>query len=212
MERLALALALVLLLCAQALGAWDKGWNFRASSTFVTDGANETYVIDSGNGNAEEYPVTRNGVTFGWGSNQIGNVRDRLDTNDRRLAGTQWGNALAVFQVDLVGAADYIIDAAFGDPAGGATNIGAKFYDNTTVVATIANTSNSSGEFVDASGVNRTSAANWVANHATIQKTFATTTFKLELQQATSGMVHLFLSQVAAAAATPTRTLTGAGI
>ena len=181
--------------------AWDKGFNFRETAGFVTDGANETYAICS----AETYPTTRNSVTFGV-ENVFGwSTRDRLDTNDRRLAGVNWRSDKGLFRVDLEAADDYVIDLAYGDPSGGANNPDSKIYDNTTVLATIGPTTNGSGEFVDASGVNRTSAALWVSNRVTIQHTFATTTFFVSVSEAASALsplAHLFLSRVAAAGQT----------
>lgn len=44
----------------------DVGFDFRATSTFVTDPANCTYVID------DLYPTTRGGVTFGWAVHRAG--------------------------------------------------------------------------------------------------------------------------------------------
>lgn len=177
--------------------AFDKGWNFRDSAGFVTDGTNQTYVVGTA-GLWEIYPTTRNGTTFGWDNVASGNLRDRNSGNDPRLAGVQWSDVLRVFRIDLPSAADYNIDLALGDPGGGANSINSKVYDNTTLLTTISG-SNSSGEFKDANGTNHTSAANWVSNHATLLKTFASTIFKISAEGGLTPVTHVFLSQVATA-------------
>ncbi len=180
--------------------AWDKGFNFRDTSAFVTDGTNQTYVANTGGGVADLYPTTRNGVTFGWNTFLSGSTRDRIDTNDPRLAGVQWGSGTPVidFRVDLTATGDYSIDLALGDPAGGANSTNSIVYDNTTSLATIT-TASGSGQFVDASGVNRTSAALWVSGHATITKTFASTIFRVTSEVNLAPVTHVFLSQLSQA-------------
>jgi len=117
--------------------AWDKGFNFRGTSGYVTDGANETYVLLG-----DAYPVTRNGVTFGWLSAPSSGDRD--STIDRRLAGINYtandGASQRDFQIDLPAAGDYIISLALGDHGFTQTYQYWRLLDNTTVLATIADT------------------------------------------------------------------------
>src|SRR5205809_595690 len=91
--------------------SWDKGFNFRDSIGYVTDGTNETYVRDTG----DVYPVTRNAVTFGWNSNLGG--ADRNSAIDRRLAGLNYSSpgTSFTFQVDLTAPGTYDISLALGD-------------------------------------------------------------------------------------------------
>jgi hypothetical protein len=98
--------------------SWDKGFNFRQTSGFVTDGANETYVLSG-----DSYPATRNGVTFGWEDAPSGD-RDRNSGIDRRLAGMNFVSSAAGasayrFRVDLPAAGDYAVRLAIGDEANG---------------------------------------------------------------------------------------------
>ncbi len=188
--------------------AWDKGFDFRSTAAFVTDPTDCTYVQADGSAAGEIYPIIRNSVTFGWAPNadghNPGNTRDRDNAaGHEKISGVQWGaSGICEFQVDLPAPGDYIIDLALGDPAGGANNVFTKIYDGTvagTLLATIGPTSNSSGQFVDASGVNRTSASDWLTNRATITKTFATSIFTLTLEDQAGSptpISHLFLSQV----------------
>lgn len=95
---------------------WERGFNFRATVPYVDDRPPETYVIGS------QYPVTRNGVTFGWVGAANSNTRDRANTAgfDRRLAGINYasnGGSGLTFQVDLPGPGLYDLRAALGDPA-----------------------------------------------------------------------------------------------
>jgi hypothetical protein len=176
--------------------AWDKGFDFRDTAAFVTDGANCTYVDLVVGGNSA-YPVTRNGVTFGWNTQANINTRDRLNTNDPRLAGVQWGSGAPVldFRVDLLAVGDYAIDLGLGDETGGSGVVNSKAYDNTTLLATL-NAASATGHYVDATNIDRTSAANWVANHATVTKTFASTIFRITSETNTANISHVFLSQV----------------
>lgn len=181
--------------------AWDKGFNFRATTNFVTDGANETYgLLD------DIYPVTRNGVTFGWLT--ATDSRDRNAGVDRRLAGiNQRGNDAGInpanFQIDLSATGAHTLTLAGGDYSNGQI-LECKFLDNTTVFATPGNaTVTGAAEFVDASGVVRT-LANWPSQHATIQRTFTSTTFTIRLNAgATTGqsscLAHVFVSQAGTA-------------
>jgi hypothetical protein len=87
-------------------------WNFRASSAYVTDGANETYWL------GEAYPTTRNGRTAGFTTDLSANARDRDNTLDRRIAGCifQSNNGTQnIFRVDLNAAGDIDVRIALGD-------------------------------------------------------------------------------------------------
>jgi hypothetical protein len=92
--------------------SFDAGINFRATSGYVTDGANETYCL------ADAYPTTRGGVTFGWLDAVANDAQNRNSSLDRRLAGI---NAAGVantdvrFQIDLPSAGTYDVHLALGD-------------------------------------------------------------------------------------------------
>ena len=177
--------------------AWDKGFNFRATSGFVTDGSNETYVLE------EMYPTTRNGVTFGWNAGL--QTRDRNSSLDRRLAGSHFTNNTGtqrVFRVDLPSAQDYVISLALGDAQYAQAYLYWQLLDNTNSLAIIDDTDGTAGShFDDATGVDRTAAA-WPADNLTITKTFATTTLNCKIgspsaQAGASTLAHLFVSQAA---------------
>ena len=182
--------------------AWDKGFNFRATADYVTDGPDETYVL------GDIYPTTRNGVTFGWVTSAPDETRDRSTTVDVRLAGQNAidnTGASQNFRVDLTATGDYTIRLAAGD-ASFAQKIDVEFLDDTTVFSTVAdNVATAGGQFVDATGVTRTTAA-WPADNQTLARTFASTLFvvrcaALSATVNNSVLAHLFVSQAAAGAA-----------
>lgn len=109
--------ALSILFIVASFAAWtDAGFNFRATSGYVTDGTNETYVLAT-----DSYPTTRGGFTFGYVGTP-GESRDRDSGVDRRLAGIhQADNATAqyTFRVDLTSAGSYNVSIANGDTGTG---------------------------------------------------------------------------------------------
>ena len=182
--------------------AWDKGFNFRGSAAYVTDGANETYVTI-----ADVYPVTRNGVTFGWLATTNLSSVDRDSTVDRRLAGINYTqpNTLETFQVDLSATGDHAISCANGDTATAQLVQYVEIFDNATSKIVLSNASVAQDTYYDATNVNRTE-ANWPSQNAASTQTFATTTFKMQIGKNPAGFTvyaHLFLSLVAAAAGQP---------
>lgn len=146
------------------------GFNFRASSGYVTDAADDTYVLDS-----DAYPVTRGGRTFGWVTAPAGAV-DRTTGSDPRLAGIVYnstGGAPDDLQIDLSG--DMTFRVALGDTATGRSAYLDVRDGSGSKVNFAPATSGGAANYVDATGTNRTSAADWVTNNAaSAQYTFAT--------------------------------------
>jgi len=96
------------------------GYNFRATSTYVTDGGDDLFV-DGG----DSYPTNgTNGngqsSTHGW---EVGfssaNERNRNSSLDPRVAGVHFesGTTLITFRVDLEEAVDHEVALASGDAA-----------------------------------------------------------------------------------------------
>lgn len=179
--------------------AWDKGLNFRATSGYVSDGADETYVLHS-----DAYPTTRNGVTFGWEVPGI-ESRDRNAGLDRRLAGINFDRAEANkgFRVDLPATGTYALRAAFGD-AGGNNYYDFALQDDATVFKTFAATLLTAAAFSDATGAILTS-TDWPGSNQAIDRTFASQVFRVtEVADHVSNVIaHLFLSQVSSATPSP---------
>lgn len=177
-----------------------KGFNFRATAAYVTDGANQTYLIDT-----DIHPITRNGITFGRETGSAMQSRDYSLTNDVRLAGCVFidnsTDPQHTWRVDLPAAGDYDIRLALGLQIIPST-IYAYIYDNATLLATIAaGAAPNTNEFVDANGVIRTAAA-WPAANTQRRLTFASTILRLTLgsptsQSGLSSLAHLEIADVA---------------
>jgi len=170
--------------------AVDYCFNFRATSGFVTDTGGCVPVLN------EAYPHTySNGATAGWEQTSTDGTRDRGNTVDPKLAGQNRANSTDVFRefrVDLPSTGSYDIRAAVGDLSFGyatnRVNPYASIKDTTTTLFTIVagDTSIAAGEFYDATGVKRTSAANWVSANAAKNLTFSTTIFRLRIEAPTA--------------------------
>lgn len=181
-----------------AAGPW--GWDCRQTSGYVTDNAPQTYLLSGVT--TDDYPVTRNGITFGWTTNAetYGQGRDRNAGADPRFAGTCWSNDAAnpiSLQVDLPATGSYDIRLAFGDNDG-ATAAYTTLYDNTTVITTLTGTTGGAAHFIDATGVNRTSGSDWITNNVAVTYNFASTVFLIKLGDGGSNgaaVAHLLITQ-----------------
>ncbi len=183
--------------------AWDKGFDFRATSGFVTDPTDCTYVLPS-----DTTPTVRNGATFQWTT--IGGLdsRDRTSAGDTRLSGINFvaGGGDAVWTLTLPATGDYDVYLAAGDQAGNGT-IKIQVLDNASAFITITNVDTGAADsYIDASGAIRTR-AQWLADSARggtkVTRTFASTTLKVNLNEPTSQIsciAHLFVSQVGSTA------------
>jgi hypothetical protein len=180
--------ALILILWIPALAsAWDFGLNGRESPGYCTDPASTTYF----NGDSDPYPTTRGGATFGFNPGEGNSKRDRDNAVDCRLAGnvfaTNDGTQASTLEIDLPEAGTYSISIALGDALFSNAQIRAEVYDNSTLLYAIADTDGvAGGAFVDANGVEHTTAANWVSNQTPRVSTFASTKLKVKLGTTTN--------------------------
>ena len=156
--------------------SFDIGINFRGSSAYVTDGTNETYCLN------ESYPVTRGGATFGYETLPSGGTINRSTAVDRRLAGISYEPLAGIptFRLDLPSAGDYQIRAAFGD-ASFANYEEFQFLDNASVLYSSGVLVTNIGQWIDATGVLRTSSTDWVNNNAARNETFSSTIFRCKI-------------------------------
>ena len=93
-------------------GGWQQGFDFRNTSTFVTDPSGDTYVLAT-----TAYPTKGNGVTYGWVKTSPVSARDRSTSVDPRLAGINYVNnaSPATFNVQLPSSGTYNVSLAMGD-------------------------------------------------------------------------------------------------
>ena len=151
--------------------AWAIGFDFRASSNFVTDPAGDTYVLAS-----TAYPTPFNGVNFGWTDVSLVQSRNRSTKVDPRLAGMNYATngKPATFYLDLPASGTYNLSLALGDDGFTACSVQCQiqFLDGSTVLATLTKGSEVTGYFYDAQG-NNWSAAAWPTKNASLQVAIA---------------------------------------
>lgn len=176
---------------------WEAGINFRASSGFVVDGANETYCLAD-----DLYGSTsRGGFTFGWESGMLStNDRDRSNAVDRRLAGINFdGNVNdAIFRLDLPAAGTYEVRIAAGD-ASAIINKGGQVRDDASVLFSLANgTLPASGRFYDATDTVYTTVA-WPGSNTPQTQVFASTILRYVMTSTggNNAIAHIHAKRVA---------------
>ncbi len=197
MKRLILFLFLASTLFATD-NDWKVGFNFRATSSYVTDGADEVYVLMETSSTTRS---TANGhsATFLW--DIAGAARDRASDQDVRLAGYNgYGGpgAIATLTITLPQAGTYKVRIALGDHDY-SDNEHAEIYDDTSLLLTVDAASVPANSFVDANSDTLT-AANWPGSNTSKDLTFTTTTCKVVTGQvspsAEGKLAHLYLEYV----------------
>lgn len=160
----------------------DYGFNFRGTSGYVTDGTNESPVL----GEAEPHTYSNGATGAGW-NGASSNISDENSSADRRLAGVNFvtPGSDANFVLTLPAAGTYRIAMALGDQVNPIGPFTCEVWDGSgsgTLLATIVSSGSTGGahHYFDATGVERSSDADWLANNATVDLTFATTTFWLQ--------------------------------
>jgi len=182
---------------------FDQGINLRGSSGLVVDATNEFPILGTNQGSSI-YPVTTTQTnSAGWEENIGASAADRNAAIDRRLAGINYAEPgrTSDFRIDLPHAGTFRITAAIGDTSFQNGPMTVAFLDGSTVLFTPVNnqTMGAANHFFDASGVERTSDADWVANQASKSLTFASTIFRMRVTGGTGyGVVaHVRVQDVA---------------
>lgn len=153
------------------------GFNFRATSGFVTDGAGDSPVL------GESYPTTySNGVTAGFetGGDTV-TTRDRNNSYNSHIAGSIYcsdngGDALQqIFRIDLTTTGSYTLNLALGDESYAYASY-LSVYDTSSLLSTLFNGyAGALNSFCDAAGNNYYPGPNWVAGNVPVSLTFSTT-------------------------------------
>jgi hypothetical protein len=179
---------------------FPQGLNFRNSSGFVADGANESFAHVDNFGSITYPQTTAQGNTVGSVITAPNSV-DRNATLDRRLAGNIYTSVAGVFyRIDLPAAGTYNIRMAAGDASFG-NSTQWSIMDNTTLLATVTTGSVAAGSFKDANDVTHT-AANWPANNTPRALTFTTTALFIRADTASNNALAHFYIEAASAGAT----------
>ena len=154
-------------------GQQGFGFDFRNTSTFLSDPPGDTYVLST-----TAYPTQGSGVTYGWVKASLVNARDRNAKLDPRLAGINYttNGAPATFYVDLPSPGTYNVSLALGDAGYQQCWVQCQiqFLDGSTVLATVTVGSTQLGYFYDAKG-NNWSAAAWPGSNLSQQVTLTGT-------------------------------------
>lgn len=181
--------------------------NFRSTTAFKTpEGAGENAVISSpeaSSGNGITYPTSVSGVNMGWGTGNVA-TRDLSTTPSVEFAGSHFNesNGTEDFRIDLPAAGSYTIRLASGYYSGGfLTKV--ELFDDTTSLGVLCNgTTSGSDKFLDATGVEYSSAA-WPAGNTSVTKTFSTTVCKIRVGNGSTTTGFLAHLEIALAAASP---------
>lgn len=174
-----------------------QGWDFRATSGFVTDPSNDDF-----NDVSTTSGTSSNGIAWAW-DQTIGNSRDRNASIDPRLAGCMFvtvPDGSRTFTVTLPSAGTYDITLALGDQ-GNECIENLDILDNGSVLFTVCTNvdTGAANHFIDATGVIRTSDTDWVTNNAKKRLTFTTTSAGFRLNAPSSfsnSMAHLRIDPV----------------
>lgn len=179
-------------------GGFVAGFNFRQTSGFVTDGANQTYVLAT-----DTYPTTRGGFTFGYENASIIDGRNRDSGVDVRLAGihfiVNFVSDNPIFRVDLPTTGNTNVSLAFGDGAGGnVQNIYAVVKDDSTAFITLTGVAVDSNKFIDAQGTSWLTAS-WPGSNVAVTRNFTSTILRISLGGTTASastcIAHLGITQ-----------------
>ncbi len=188
---------------ASGFVAFQKGFDFRSTSGYVTDPTDCTYVLDSDTG-----VTVRNGATFQWVDHVGLDSRDRTTSGDTRLSGMNYQpnsfGVASVWTLTLPATGVYDIYLAAGE-ASNAQVIYLEVDDNATAFISIVGVDTVSADsYVDASGAVRTR-TQWLADSARggtkVTRTFASTTMKVILgwtgsAGANSTIAHIFVDHI----------------
>jgi len=177
------------------------GFEFRATSGYVSTGANHTYVV------GETSSQTRNGITFYWSSGTVGTAdRNASVPPGPELAGVNYagpGGATAIFSVTLPSIGLKNIRFALGDPwnvAFALLKVVIRDNGGSPLLTIGPQTPSGNTHVIDATGVSLTK-DNWAANNLPTQVMFNTSAFTLELSGATYGtLAYLEIADVGGAA------------
>lgn len=182
--------------------AWTKGLNFRTTSGYVTDAADDTYILNNGGAQGEQYPVTRNGVTFGYTSTlSVVQTRDRNSGNNAKLAGvhfTETEASAVTVRVDLPATGDYNVRVGAGDATYARTGMKILIKDNGSTQLTVSGDTAGANNFLDASSTNLTH-ANWVSSNTPTPITFGSTIAEITIGNGAAGpsmIAHVSFDQV----------------
>ncbi len=179
-------------LTVTALQVYDCGFNFRGTTSYVTD---EAYAVAVLGEITQQNKLNGNGIAcpYFWVTSAHLGEANRSTSVDARLAGINRVNSLNTtdeFDVTLPAAGSYSIGLAFGDDTGawGGAGTGVAFQDGlSSLFSVVLSGSATAGTFYDATGVLYT-AAQWPSSNQEQSVVMSGTTLRVLL---TSGPSYL---------------------
>jgi hypothetical protein len=167
--------------------AFPQGIYFRATDDQVDPSNYDAEIYSAGSGGSNYPRTSSQGNSVGWESIVNNNLltADRSSGSVVHLKGITYINnssgVYANYRITLPATGSYRIRLALGDADNGQT-IRARLYDDATEFADISGATGGGTEnYLDATGVERTTQADWVSNNAYVDRTFASTIFRLRL-------------------------------
>jgi hypothetical protein len=187
----------------------DQGFNFRLSAGFVTDAADETYVLST-----DSYPTTRGGWTFGYSSGAAVS-RNRDSGIDRRFAGSHFETSGDCdFRIDLPSSGEWNIRMVIGDKhAASSPKALFDLLDDVTIFQsvgqlTLSNNlrkgSDAAGNLLGDGSTIGSFLAEWIASNSPVVRTFASTVFVFRNKTPSSGASFINHIRLVKSVAAPT--------
>jgi hypothetical protein len=167
---------------------WMASVNFRANIPFVQDATGETCSI----GEAYTGSVIRDNLAFGWSGAYAPNDLAATAPYAPEFAGRVYTNAVyggGIFRLDLPAPGTYAVRLAIGD-TNPLAEVYASIHDGPTgpILATIALPGGAPGSnYVDSTGVIRTSPDDWRMNNQPVILTFTNPSLVLHLSDPADG-------------------------
>lgn len=169
--------------------AFPQGIYFRS-----TDNQSDPTNYDAEVSVAENYPrVSAQGNNVGYEDNFFGGVGkvDRDVGSVVELKGfhqvSNSGGGSAIYRIDLPAPGTYNIRLALGEETSSQGPNRVRLLDNATQFAEIDASTSAAAKFIDATGIERTSQADWLSNNAPLQRVFASTIFRVKLGEGGGG-------------------------
>lgn len=183
--------------------SFPQGIAFRATSGYVTDGANDfAQAVQANN-----YPTTSTqGNTVGYEVNgDIAGIRDRNAGNDVRIAGCNFSAFLTTFRIDLPATGSYKVRIAMGDAASYGQAAKCEIFDGTSSLGVLSSTNTTGSQrFRDATDTEYTNVTWPGSNTLTASLTFASTIcrFKFGDGSNTTAWAYVYIEAAGGGAST----------
>jgi hypothetical protein len=166
--------------------AFPQGIYFRATDDQSDPSNYDAELYSAGSGGSNYSHATSQSNNVGWEAIVSGNLltADRSSGSVVQLKGITYiqntNGIYATYRIDLPSTGAYRIRLAMGD-ADNSQSVRARLYDDVTSFADLEAGTGAASAYMDATGVVRTTQADWVSNNAYVDRTFASTIFRVRI-------------------------------